>query len=1382
MRKMIVITALLLSAIGAINAQKRPLVQPVWYFVDQSGAPCVGCKLSSFLAGTTTPTPTYTDSTGLHVNTNPIILSVNGTAQIWVGDTPTIKLILKDSLGSTIWTADNIALTSSGGGGCSVAGTAGQFIVTNGSGGCTVTAIQVNGVSLLTPSPVSFDDSTTVTVANPSAGHIQFNATAPKSVTFQHNDVNLDGVFATNPSIFNIDDTLPTPDDGFVNCKWRTDNVTGRVSCEVPSGTTAFQMTVTPPIAGQYVIIYPTAVSTSFVPSGTVTATTKGAVLGLAPQCAGSEGAGADWTYTGALSAQAPWVVPGNITAVYSVVIGGFSSYSSSHCAPSPAPWQVGTSGVTDASTTLIGSAVTYPLQQYTQLTGLSGATVETGTAHAGVGMSGASSGTSVFTVPLIARIVYYTGTAPPADTNILVVPPLNYSTASGEPVLSLDPNFPQSLNVYTVATAPTAQYSQGLAIVMKDSNDCINTGGTGVACDVVQSGSSFIWAPLTGGGASGFPITLGSTSVGASSTTTALNGLTVNGVTLNSAGSSSLFLNQAGGYTTPAGGGGSPGGSTTQLQYNNAGAFGGDSGSTTDGAGNVTTKTVSTTGTVAGQGGTWDATEGTAPSGASSHDILYASSTTHQPLKNPNNTGAKALVGTSTTAATSGHCAQYAANGYDIADAGAACGSGSSSLTQGTGAVGNSSNAVASIPYALWAHAFATSGAGTEASPWVNTTDNNAGIQTAMTSLQAGRNGVVRLAGGRYNVLTPIIMSGYGDHIAGDSPGFDAQPNAGAEGLQGTKLRMDSSLTSGGNLVQVGVVGGNYSTRAGFNVLENVYLWGTTNAITAGTPSTWDANACVTVNGWTDSPRFHRLNINNCGVGLEMQSPTGGNDAGVADSLYETSDGIGVLWRNNAGSGSWWNKLLNSGIWDNNFQGIYSEGNGGTTPSMPQAGDGILISGNTIGRGCITAACAGMTNKNANIYWERWGATIQNNSITQAGYNILLNSWVNADGVILNASYVNVTGNWIGGQSQSGTCGIRIYGDHNTIAGNTFAGNVTDICIMSGATGNIINQPGATISDAGTGTIYSAPLASPAFTGIPTVPTAAPGTNTTQAASTAFVTAAVVGGSAFSAGVGASYQDVTEIAVPSNPGAGNDRLYTNSSTHKLACLTSAGADCMPASGGSGLTAAPPYFTNGTNFFDHDGFQVTKPLASPTWINSLAPTTVTVGANGNVLSTFNGSTSARWESQTCTTSVDLVGRLFSLESTSLGGAGSTLAAYVYDSTNSKIYAFGNSVNMDTSGKSIFQLQVNIYNYSGSGNPSYSSTPSTWAYGAYGGSEYSHVKIVKSGGTISYQVSIDGGSTYQTVGTQSVGTLSKCGYQVFSSNGSDTFNVISEVVN
>ena len=46
------------------------------------------------------------------------------------------------------------------------------------------------------------------------------------------------------------------------------------------------------------------------------------------------------------------------------------------------------------------------------------------------------------------------------------------------------------------------------------------------------------------------------------------------------------------------------------------------------------------------------------------------------------------------------------------------------------------------------------------------------------------------------------------------------------------------------------------------------------------------------------------------------------------------------------------------------------------------------------------------------------------------------------------------------------------------------------------------------------------APLASPTFTGVPAGPTAAPGTNTTQVATTAFVTAAVAAGGGGSGGI----------------------------------------------------------------------------------------------------------------------------------------------------------------------------------------------------------------------------------------------------------------------
>jgi hypothetical protein len=66
--------------------------------------------------------------------------------------------------------------------------------------------------------------------------------------------------------------------------------------------------------------------------------------------------------------------------------------------------------------------------------------------------------------------------------------------------------------------------------------------------------------------------------------TTDALTNKSVNGVTLVSGGTPTLYLSQDGTYRTPSGGGGSPGGSTTQLQYNNAGTFAGITGATTNG------------------------------------------------------------------------------------------------------------------------------------------------------------------------------------------------------------------------------------------------------------------------------------------------------------------------------------------------------------------------------------------------------------------------------------------------------------------------------------------------------------------------------------------------------------------------------------------------------------------------------------------------------------------------------------------------------------------------------------------------------------------------------------------------------------------------------
>jgi len=103
----------------------------------------------------------------------------------------------------------------------------------------------------------------------------------------------------------------------------------------------------------------------------------------------------------------------------------------------------------------------------------------------------------------------------------------------------------------------------------------------------VITSGKTFtVNNTLTLQGTDGTTLTFqGTDTYVGRATTDALTNKSVNGVTLVSGGTSTLYLSQDGTYSTPSGGGGgSPGGSTTQLQYNNAGAFGGITGATTNG------------------------------------------------------------------------------------------------------------------------------------------------------------------------------------------------------------------------------------------------------------------------------------------------------------------------------------------------------------------------------------------------------------------------------------------------------------------------------------------------------------------------------------------------------------------------------------------------------------------------------------------------------------------------------------------------------------------------------------------------------------------------------------------------------------------------------
>ena len=142
----------------------------------------------------------------------------------------------------------------------------------------------------------------------------------------------------------------------------------------------------------------------------------------------------------------------------------------------------------------------------------------------------------------------------------------------------------------------------------------------------------------------------------------------------------------------------------------------------------------------------------------------------------------------------------------------------------------------------------------------------------------------------------------------------------------------------------------------------------------------------------------------------------------------------------------------------------------------------------------------------------------------------------------------------------------------------------------------------------------------------------------------------------AFAGGLGTSYQDVTEIAAPANPAAGNDRLYLSSSTHQLSCLTSSGGSCMPAGSGIALQNA------GT------------PLGTITTLNCSTGTTCSVasgtgtitstgGAGGNVYETRKLNTVAVENvacagGSTCTiASITGQGTMTHLQFAQLGGNG-----------------------------------------------------------------------------------------------------------------------------
>jgi hypothetical protein len=115
---------------------------PKLQFFDANGAPLAGGQLYTYAAGTTTPLTSYTDSTGVSANTNPIILDSRGEANVWLGGS-SYKLALYTSAGVLIWTVDNIRVIGLGVTVLDYVGTGTQTVFFAAD---NVAAIYINGV------------------------------------------------------------------------------------------------------------------------------------------------------------------------------------------------------------------------------------------------------------------------------------------------------------------------------------------------------------------------------------------------------------------------------------------------------------------------------------------------------------------------------------------------------------------------------------------------------------------------------------------------------------------------------------------------------------------------------------------------------------------------------------------------------------------------------------------------------------------------------------------------------------------------------------------------------------------------------------------------------------------------------------------------------------------------------------------------------------------------------------------------------------------------------------------------------------------------------------------------------------------------------------
>ena len=349
------------------------------------------------------------------------------------------------------------------------------------------------------------------------------------------------------------------------------------------------------------------------------------------------------------------------------------------------------------------------------------------------------------------------------------------------------------------------------------------------------------------------------------------------------------------------------------------------------------------------------------------------------------------------------------------------------------------------------YAHLFATSGTGTEASPYVHT-DGTAGIGAALASLTRG--GQITLGALRFEMTSPVTIATSGLCIYGISPGGNVDPNGESEGISGTKIR-----STGTPFVIPQPSGARLS---GIN-FEHLYFWGPGKG-------GYNSTAAISVTSANlDQPHFTDINVGNHGAAIQVAPGFNGQlDTPYFTRINALHCSFGLLI---SGGGSIYGRITDCCFSDLDVQGVSLNNSGGYNHFAS----------------LILVRCGGADGSaaypNSAVTFASPGNELVNSRIENTGFRQLTGTAGSggtrsnyADAVQLDGNYNVVKGGTIvqttngsGVHIRNNAAGCRVENVH-------FESNLKDITIDSGCTDTVISCPGQVlnITDNGTRTIIN--------------------------------------------------------------------------------------------------------------------------------------------------------------------------------------------------------------------------------------------------------------------------------------------------------------------